>query len=130
MKVIESFGDGALFDAQKEAIMMSRLSNDYVVTVYDCYEEGNDFMAIVMDFFELGSLESVIQNQPLTYNVGMAMLYHISRAMEYLHSEKIVHRDLKPGNVLVCSLDPSASKMCKFVYICLLYQFLYQHDHL
>ena len=106
--------DEAVKDAQKEAVMLKELDSNFVVGVYDCCEE-NDVMAIVMDYFELGSLETVLKKEPLAFNVGMMMLYHISRAMNYLHSKNIIHRDLKPGNVLVCSLDPSCPVMCKFV---------------
>ena len=72
-------------------------------------------MAIAMEYFALGSLQNVLQQDKLPSNARVPMLLDIAKAMAYLHSKGIIHRDLKPGNVLVCSIDPTIHPMAKFV---------------
>jgi len=112
LKIIKSKKKQAISDAQKEAMMMMLLDKKYVVPVCGC-SFGGENLAIAMEYFELGSLQNILEDYVMTPEVGIVFIHHIARAMEYLHSVNIIHRDLKPGNVLVCSLDVDAEIMCK-----------------
>ena len=101
-------------EAQKEAMLLEQLDTQFVVAVYGCVCT-NRTMAIAMEFFALGSLQNVLQQDKLPSNARVPMLLDIAKAMDYLHSLAIIHRDLKPGNVLVCSVDPNVHPMSKFV---------------
>ena len=101
-------------EAQKEAQILQRLDTQFVVAVYGCgYTDGS--MAIAMEYFTMGSLQNVLQEDKLPSNGRVPMLLDIAKAMAYLHSIGIIHRDLKPGNVLVRSIDPQIHPMAKFV---------------
>jgi len=62
VKLIENKFSEAVCEAQKEAMMLKSLDSSYVACAYDCYE-GDDKLAIVMDYFELGSLETIFKRQ-------------------------------------------------------------------
>ena len=95
-------------------MMMEQLDTQFVVAVYGCgYTDGS--MTIAMEYFVMGSLQNVLQQDKLPSNGRVPMLLDIAKAMAYLHSQNIIHRDLKPGNVLVCSIDPQNHPMAKFV---------------
>ena len=95
-------------------MMMEQLDTQFVVAVYGCgYTDRS--MAIAMEYFAMGSLQNVLQQDKLPSNGRVPMLLDIAKAMAYLHSIGIIHRDLKPGNVLVCSIDPQNHPMAKFV---------------
>ncbi|KAJ8770242.1 hypothetical protein K2173_011778 [Erythroxylum novogranatense] len=74
--------------------------------------KGNEFMALVYQFMENGSLEnwlhpdpdkrSTMKNFDIFQRLNIAI--DVSSALHYLHDEcesSIIHRDLKPGNVLL-----------------------------
>ena len=114
VKVVDGRRSVSAEEAQKEAMMMEQLDTQFVVAVYGCgYTDRS--MAIAMEYFAMGSLQNVLQQDKLPSNGRVPMLLDIAKAMAYLHSQSIIHRDLKPGNVLVCSIDPLNHPMAKFV---------------
>ena len=114
VKVVDGRTSVSAEEAQKEAMMMEQLDTQFVVAVYGCgYTDRS--MAIAMEYFAMGSLQNVLQEDKLPSNGRVPMLLDIAKAMAYLHSQNIIHRDLKPGNVLVCSIDPQNHPMAKFV---------------
>ena len=114
VKVVDGRRSVGATEAQKEAMMMEQLDTQFVVAVFGCGFTQNT-MAIAMEFFPLGSLQNVLQQDKLPSNARVPMLLDIAKAMAYLHTNGIIHRDLKPGNVLVCSIDPNLHPMSKFV---------------
>ena len=113
-KVVDGRRSVSATEAQKEAMMMEQLNTQFVVAVFG-FGFTQNTIAIAMEFFPLGSLQNVLQQDKLPSNARVPMLLDIAKAMAYLHTNGIIHRDLKPGNVLVCSLDPNLHPMSKFV---------------
>ncbi|KAJ8770210.1 hypothetical protein K2173_011551 [Erythroxylum novogranatense] len=74
--------------------------------------EGNEFMALVYQFMENGSLENWLHPDPdkrgtmknFDFLQRLNIAIDVSSALHYLHDEcesSIIHRDLKPSNVLL-----------------------------
>lgn len=126
VKVVNGVFSRGAEDAQKEASMMEHLDPQFVVAVYGCGYTDRA-MAIAMEYFALGSLQKVLQQDQLPPNARVPILLNIAKAMAYLHANGIIHRDLKPGNVLVCSLDPQVHPMCKFVSDFFFYTWFHTH---
>ena len=126
VKILNNRNKDEFASAQKEADLLCQLDTQFVVAVYGCSCTDKS-MAIAMEYFPLGSLQKVLQDETLEADAHLPMLLDTARAMEYLHSIAIIHRDLKPGNVLVCSLDPRERPMCKFVtFYSILFVMLFQ----
>ena len=115
VKIIDDGRMQVTTESQNEADLLEQLDTQFVVAVYGSSFTDNS-MAIAMEFFPLGSLQKVLQDNALSQKARIPLLRDVACSMDYLHSLGIVHRDLKPGNVLVCSLDPQTRPMCKFVY--------------
>ena len=128
VKVVESENCEAMKKAKEEAEMMERLDNKYIAKVYRCLETEK-CLYTVMELFEMGSLDTVLQKNGLRPELRIPILLEIGLGMEYLHGQGIIHRDLKPGNVLVKTLDPSSSPMCKFVFLPFPFFPSFSHSH-
>ena len=126
VKIIDSGKAQPLTESQNEADLLEQLDTQFVVAVYGSTFSDNS-MVIAMEFFPLGSLQNVLQDNALSQKARIPILKDIACSMEYLHSLGIVHRDLKPGNVLVCSLDPQTRPMCKFVILHHPFSFVFKH---
>ncbi len=58
--------------------------------------------AIVMDFFERGSLHDQLRNRgPLAVDETVAVGMVVADALAFAHAHGVLHRDVKPQNVLV-----------------------------
>jgi len=85
-----------------------QLSHPHIIQYEDCFEHTDEFSAhfvvIVMPYFPLGEVTSLLQQHPrleeaLLLRIGV----QIADALCYLHTLKpasIVHRDIKPENLL------------------------------
>jgi serine/threonine-protein kinase len=93
---------------RREARSLARLTHPNIVPVYDCVEEDDGQVALVMRLIHGKSLRDVLDEagdgtKPgelgvyLTVHIGKA----IAAALAKAHAENIVHRDIKPANILI-----------------------------
>ena len=113
---------------QKEASnLVSLSSSPYTVKIYAVNVDENviksiitnndtklylkDPPRIIMDFMEGGSIYEVFKNSRLKYTqdwnkIVYKIIYYVSLALDYMHSQGYVHLDIKPQNIyLVKPLD-------------------------
>lgn len=74
----------------------------YVVHCHRIFEQPSGDIAILMEYMDSGTLETLLRSsgkfsEPLLASVARQVLHGLT----YLHSHKIVHRDIKPSNLLV-----------------------------
>lgn len=93
-----------------------KLDHVSIVKVYDIFEhvsieEDEYALYFTMELYEKGDLSSLISNYRLhkrffTQEQIYHVLYDISDALSYIHSEKLAHRDLKPPNIFIAQTEP------------------------
>lgn len=85
----------------KEAEILLKLQNPYIVHLYDYFTEAT-FRYMVEEFVDGMSLDKLIEKQIiLPPQIAMLILHDVCSALKYAHSRKIVHRDIKPANILI-----------------------------
>eukprot|EP00029_Vermamoeba_vermiformis_P012537 TRINITY_DN737_c0_g2_i3.p1 TRINITY_DN737_c0_g2~~TRINITY_DN737_c0_g2_i3.p1 ORF type:complete len:1073 (+),score=499.21 TRINITY_DN737_c0_g2_i3:765-3983(+) len=98
-----------LEDFYREVAIMSMISHPNVVRFEGaCIEQRRDEEGVFMIVTELmhqGSLKSVVERSPLSYDKVFKYAVEIADGMIFLHSFDIIHRDLKSENVLISAED-------------------------
>lgn len=85
----------------KEAEILLKLQNPYIVHLYDYFTEAT-YRYMVEEFVDGMSLDKLIEKQIiLPPQIAMLILHDVCSALKYAHSRKIVHRDIKPANILI-----------------------------
>ncbi|KAJ6868310.1 mitogen-activated protein kinase kinase 9-like [Populus alba x Populus x berolinensis] len=86
----------------REIEILRRTDSPYIVQCHGSYEKPSGDIVIVMEYMELGTLDSILQKYGA---FDESKLSHVARqvlhGLSYLHSQKIIHRDIKPSNLLV-----------------------------
>ncbi|KAL9337442.1 hypothetical protein Peur_069211 [Populus x canadensis] len=86
----------------REIEILRRTDSPYIVQCHGSYEKPSGDIVIVMEYMELGTLDSILQKYGA---FDESKLSHVARqvlrGLSYLHGQKIIHRDIKPSNLLV-----------------------------
>jgi serine/threonine protein kinase len=89
-----------------EAVVLSSLNHDNIVTLYDFIAEDNYFY-LIMEYIEGKGLDEIIKNnyRGLTENRCLNIFLQILDAFSFAHSRGIIHGDIKPSNIIVQADD-------------------------
>uniref|UniRef100_A0A8C9R095 Ribosomal protein S6 kinase n=1 Tax=Scleropages formosus TaxID=113540 RepID=A0A8C9R095_SCLFO len=87
-----------------------------VITLKDVYDNGKQVF-LVTELMRGGELlDRILKQKFFSEREASAVLYAITKTVEYLHSQGVVHRDLKPSNILYVdeSGNPESLRICDF----------------
>eukprot|EP00808_Paulinella_micropora_P003782 g38010.t1 len=95
-------------DAMDEAIHLVRLKHPNVVSYKDAFihrnASGTDFVCIVMELCESGSLFDIVSDKAMTFTLLLRALGQVIAGLAYTHAQGIVHADVKLDNMFVVNL--------------------------
>ncbi|XP_075059401.1 ribosomal protein S6 kinase alpha-2 isoform X2 [Mixophyes fleayi] len=87
-----------------------------IITLKDVYDDGK-YVYLVMELMRGGELlDKILHEKYFSEREASAVLYVITKTVDYLHTQGVVHRDLKPSNILYMdeSGDPESIRICDF----------------
>ncbi|KAH1075581.1 hypothetical protein J1N35_027909 [Gossypium stocksii] len=103
LKVV--YGDGdqtARRQVFREMDILRKTDSPYIVRCYETYEKPSGDVAILMEYMDAGTLDTLLRNKGTFMELELAHITRqILKGLSYLHAHKIIHRDLKPSNILV-----------------------------
>ncbi|KAD5507859.1 hypothetical protein R6Q59_031417 [Mikania micrantha] len=86
----------------REMDILRRTDSPYVVKCHEIFEKPDGDIAILMEYMDAGTLDSLSKTGgALTERTLAHVARQILNGLNYLHAHKIVHRDIKPANLLV-----------------------------
>ncbi|GAA6069278.1 ribosomal protein S6 kinase alpha-3 isoform X1, partial [Tachysurus ichikawai] len=87
-----------------------------IITLKDVYDDGRSVF-LVTELLKGGELlDKILRQKFFSEREASAVLYTITKTVEYLHAQGVVHRDLKPSNILYVdeSGNPESIRICDF----------------
>ncbi|KAE8662246.1 Mitogen-activated protein kinase kinase 9 [Hibiscus syriacus] len=103
LKVVYGNGDlTARRQVYREMNILRKIDSPHVVRCYETYENPSGDVAILMEYMDAGTLDTLLRTKGTLSEPELAHITRqILKGLSYLHSHKITHRDLKPSNLLV-----------------------------
>ncbi|PON98876.1 Tyrosine-protein kinase [Trema orientale] len=88
----------------REMSILRRTDSPHVVRCHEIFEKPSGEMAILMEYMDSGTLETLLRSQGTFSEYELAdVAQKVLKGLHYLHSHNIVHRGIKPANILVNS---------------------------
>ncbi|XP_062235260.1 ribosomal protein S6 kinase alpha-3 isoform X2 [Platichthys flesus] len=87
-----------------------------IITLKDVYDDGRSVF-LVTELMKGGELlDKILRQKFFSEREASAVLYTITKTLEYLHVQGVVHRDLKPSNILYVDESGNAEsiRICDF----------------
>uniref|UniRef100_A0A672J816 Ribosomal protein S6 kinase n=1 Tax=Salarias fasciatus TaxID=181472 RepID=A0A672J816_SALFA len=92
-------------------------NTEYAVKVREHVYDNGKQVFLVTELMRGGELlDRILKQKFFSEREASAVLYTITKTVEYLHSQGVVHRDLKPSNILYVdeSGNPESIRICDF----------------
>lgn len=105
LKVVHGESDSTLRrQVFREMEILRRTDSPCIVQCYGVFEKPSGDIAMVMEYMDAGTLETLLQKNGTFSEQELANIAaQILKGLSYLHAHKIIHRDIKPSNLLVNS---------------------------
>ncbi|XP_067852940.1 ribosomal protein S6 kinase alpha-6 isoform X1 [Heptranchias perlo] len=97
-------------------ILMRYGQHPNIITLKDVYDDGR-YVYLVTELLKGGELlDRLLRQKYFSEREASAVLFTITKTVDYLHCQGVVHRDLKPSNILYMdeSGDPESIRICDF----------------
>uniref|UniRef100_A0A8C6KR50 Ribosomal protein S6 kinase n=1 Tax=Nothobranchius furzeri TaxID=105023 RepID=A0A8C6KR50_NOTFU len=113
---------GSIIDKSKRdpseeiEILMRYGQHPNIITLKDVYDEGR-YVYLVTELMKGGELlDRILRQKFFSEREASAVLFTITKTVDYLHCQGVVHRDLKPSNILYMddSGNPDSIRICDF----------------
>ena len=90
---------------KKEATILSKIKNDYIVKYYDSFIDKNSFN-IIMEFCDGLDLRKLLEeyknkNKHLDEKIIYNYIFELCLGLKEIHNNNLIHRDLKPENIFL-----------------------------
>lgn len=95
----KSQSESAIEAMYREVNVMNSVDHAHIIKYFETYEESN-YIYLVMELCENGSLEDKIKDGPLKEEDAARYLFQVAKALEHCHSINLIHRDIKPDNLM------------------------------
>ncbi len=102
LKIFTNLDDQSIQDLASEYRTVQDISHPAIIRAEHFDRIGNN-PYLVMKFADGGNLAGKVGL--LNPSEVMAMMRHITRALEYIHQRNLIHQDIKPANILVDHSD-------------------------
>ena len=79
---------------------LAKLAHPRIIKLYE-YFRHQQFLYLVLEYCERGSLDDLMKNQKLPIRQALALFHDVVSAVAACHEAGIAHRDIKPANVLI-----------------------------
>lgn len=76
-------------------------SHKNIVNVYEYFEE-NGTAYIAMEYLDGSSLDTYLENNSVTLEESLRIIFDVGSALKEIHSKGIIHRDVSPDNIFIC----------------------------
>uniref|UniRef100_A0A8C5AUZ6 Ribosomal protein S6 kinase n=1 Tax=Gadus morhua TaxID=8049 RepID=A0A8C5AUZ6_GADMO len=87
-----------------------------IITLKDVFDDGRS-VYLVSELMKGGELlDKILRQKFFSEREASAVLYTVTKTLEYLHVQGVVHRDLKPSNILYVDESGNAEsiRVCDF----------------
>ncbi|CAL8313184.1 unnamed protein product [Merluccius merluccius] len=87
-----------------------------IITLKDVFDDGRSVF-LVTELMKGGELlDKILRQKFFSEREASAVLYTVTKTLEYLHVQGVVHRDLKPSNILYVDESGNAEsiRICDF----------------
>uniref|UniRef100_A0A670JZN2 non-specific serine/threonine protein kinase n=1 Tax=Podarcis muralis TaxID=64176 RepID=A0A670JZN2_PODMU len=97
-------------------ILMRYGQHPNIITLKDVYDDGK-YIYLVTELMKGGELlDRILRQKYFSEREASAVLFTITKTVDYLHCQGVVHRDLKPSNILYMddSNNADSIRICDF----------------
>lgn len=98
-------------DIVREVQILRKLDNEYIMKIFDVYEDRNKVILIV-ELVQGGELFDYLSEKEVLSEMETSIIVkQILLAVSYLHSKKVAHLDLKPENIMLLDKDEARPRI-------------------